>query len=86
VSQQKTIDEVAREVEAQHWRGNSDNYRSIAKAGIIAGLQMAAEVCDEQEIQWAKYYKSTCDPHDDGMSDGCGACGRAILALKGGGE
>jgi hypothetical protein len=44
VSQQKTIDEVATKVCEE---GDNPNEHSIAVNGILAGLQMAAEVCDK---------------------------------------
>jgi hypothetical protein len=72
-----SIDEVAREVEAQHWGGNSDNYRSIAKAGIIAGLRMA-----EREVSLRANVEESLGNAE--IAKHLEYAAGAILAMKGG--
>ena len=78
-----SIDEVAKEVAPKWLDGRCmGGTEAIAKAGILAGLQMAAEVCDG--IQRQKLNASL--DYATGRHMACEVCKNEILALKGGGE
>lgn len=88
----KTIDEMAREVASKKLTNGPTfvSYTDI-KLGILAGLRMAAEVCEAEALAYDESMKR-CDDSGNtagGTHDaiGAGASRRirdAILALKGG--
>jgi hypothetical protein len=101
VSQQKTIDEMAKEVTHEwhklswvtrfHQNGEPPSFEQLAKAGILAGLQMAAEVCEVAAVKEAnKADAADRRNHEDQVlkhesrQEVLVKARDAILALKGG--
>ena len=63
------------------------NFRAGYRAGIVAGIERAAKVCDRYEQHKWHIYKDgdgdlRADPHIQGQADGAADCSAAIRALN----